>query len=122
MRHTTYILLLMLLLLWVVPGYATTNVGTAGAQFLKIGPGARVDSLGGAFSALANDVTSIYWNPAGISQLEKTSLVRHPYSLARRCPLQLFSLCYPNRKYWHLGRKRHIPQRPRYRDHHVGKA
>lgn len=57
----------------VIPSYATTNVGTAGAQFLKIGPGARVDSLGGAFSAIANDVTTIYWNPAGLSQLEKTS-------------------------------------------------
>ena len=48
-------------------------MGTAGAQFLKIGPGARVDSLGGAFGAIANDVTTIYWNPAGLSQLEKTS-------------------------------------------------
>ncbi len=56
-----------------IPSHATTNVGTAGAQFLKIGPGARVDSLGGAFSAIANDVTTIYWNPAGLSQLEKLS-------------------------------------------------
>ena len=56
-----------------IPSEATTNVGTAGAQFLKIGPGARVDSLGGAFSAIANDVTTIYWNPAGLSQLKKTS-------------------------------------------------
>lgn len=56
-----------------VSSHATTNVGTAGAQFLKIGPGARVDSLGGAFGAIANDVTTIYWNPAGLSQLQKTS-------------------------------------------------
>ena len=56
-----------------IPSHATTNVGTAGAQFLKIGPGARVDSLGGAFSAIANDVTTIYWNPAGLSQLESLS-------------------------------------------------
>ena len=55
------------------PSHATTNVGTAGAQFLKIGPGARVDSLGGTFGAIANDVTTIYWNPAGLSQLKKTS-------------------------------------------------
>ena len=43
-------------------------------QFLKIGPGARVDSLGGAFGAIANDVTAIYWNPAGLSQLTATSV------------------------------------------------
>ena len=80
-------LLFILLLLWGVPSHATTNVGTAGAQFLKIGPGARVDSLGGAFGALANDVTSIYWNPAGISQLEKNQFFRHTYHLACRYPL-----------------------------------
>lgn len=73
MRHLIYTFLFILLFFWAVPGNTTTNVGTAGAQFLKIGPGARVDSLGGAFGALANDVTSIYWNPAGITQLEKTS-------------------------------------------------
>lgn len=73
MRNIIYIFLLTVTFLWAAPGDATTNVGTAGAQFLKIGPGARVDSLGGAFGALANDVTSIYWNPAGLSQLEKTS-------------------------------------------------
>lgn len=69
----TFILMVALLFSLAVHSYATTNVGTAGAQFLKIGPGARVDSLGGAFGAIANDVTTIYWNPAGLSQLEKTS-------------------------------------------------
>ena len=62
------------MLLWSSYGYAVTNVGTSGAQFLKIGPGARVDSMGGAFGAVADDVTAIYWNPAGLSQLAATSL------------------------------------------------
>ncbi len=69
----TFSLIMAVIFSWTVSSYATTNVGTAGAQFLKIGPGARVDSLGGAFGAIANDVTTIYWNPAGLSQLEKTS-------------------------------------------------
>ena len=73
MRHIIFLVLIISLFISGVHSEATTNVGTAGAQFLKIGPGARVDSLGGAFGGLANDVTSIYWNPAGISQLEKTS-------------------------------------------------
>ena len=41
MRNLTYMLLFLLLFVWIVPSHATTNVGTAGAQFLKIGPGAR---------------------------------------------------------------------------------
>ena len=74
-RHFSILcrLLFTVMFLCSTPGEAVTNVGTAGAQFLKIGPGARVDSLGGAFGGLANDVTSIYWNPAGLSQLKQTS-------------------------------------------------
>ncbi|MCG9127229.1 PorV/PorQ family protein [Candidatus Poribacteria bacterium] len=73
--NITFIILMIfsMLMFYNVPSQATTNVGTAGAQFLKIGPGARVESLGGTFSAIANDVTTIYWNPAGLSQLKKTN-------------------------------------------------
>ena len=72
--HTFFIIMILSQLMFLnVESHATTNVGTAGAQFLKIGPGARVESLGGTFSAIANDVTTIYWNPAGLSQLKKTS-------------------------------------------------
>jgi len=45
----------------------SAGVGTTGAQFLKIGPGARAVSMGGAFSAVADDLNSIYWNPAGLA-------------------------------------------------------
>lgn len=45
------------------------KVGAAGAQFLKIGVGARASALAGAYGSLANDVTAMYWNPAGISDI-----------------------------------------------------
>lgn len=48
--------------------------GTTTASFLKIGVGARASAMGEAFTALANDGTSLYWNPAGIIQLEKREL------------------------------------------------
>lgn len=44
--------------------------GVAGA-FADIGFGARPAALGGAFTAAANDVHSIMWNPAGLAQLER---------------------------------------------------
>jgi len=47
-----------------------TKVGTTSAQFLKIGVGARPISLGGAFVAEASDLSAIYWNPAGLAQLQ----------------------------------------------------
>jgi hypothetical protein len=39
-------------------------------EFLKIGVGARALGMSNAFIASANDVTSGYWNPAGLSRLE----------------------------------------------------
>ena len=42
------------------------KVGTYGAQFLKIGPTARATGMGSAYTAVADNVESVYWNPAGI--------------------------------------------------------
>lgn len=48
---------------------STTKVGTTAATFLKIGAGARAIGMAGAFSAVENDIYSIYWNPAGIARI-----------------------------------------------------
>ncbi len=50
------------------------KVATIGAQFLKIGIGARATAMAGAFVAVADDPTAAYWNPAGIARLEHRSL------------------------------------------------
>ncbi|MDI6757519.1 MAG: PorV/PorQ family protein, partial [Endomicrobiia bacterium] len=54
------------LLFTIHPLYAA---GTAAAEFLKVTPGVRAAAMGGAFTALADDKTAIYYNPAGLSQL-----------------------------------------------------
>jgi hypothetical protein len=41
------------------------------ASFLNVGVGARGLGMGGAYTALADDADSIYWNPAGLAQVEK---------------------------------------------------
>ena len=48
--------------------------GKTGAAFLKVGVGARPAGMGGAFTAIANDVTAIHWNPAGLTQLSKREI------------------------------------------------
>lgn len=37
----------------------------------EFGPGARAMALGGAYSAVAEDYTAVYWNPAGLAQIRK---------------------------------------------------
>jgi hypothetical protein len=39
-------------------------------EFLSIGVGARALGLSNAYVAIANDVTSGYWNPAGLTRIE----------------------------------------------------
>jgi len=36
---------------------------------LGMGIGARAISMGGAFTAVANDASAVYWNPTGLTQL-----------------------------------------------------
>lgn len=38
-------------------------------EFLSLGVGGRALGMGGAFVALANDVTAGYWNPAGLAHI-----------------------------------------------------
>lgn len=46
-----------------------TGKGKYAGEFLSLGVGARALGMGGAFVALSNDVTSVYWNAAGLSQI-----------------------------------------------------
>lgn len=48
--------------------------GTTAASFLEIGVGARPLALGGAYTALADDPSAIYWNVAGIAKMKQSGL------------------------------------------------
>ena len=58
-----------------VPGRASsiTRVATRGANFLGIGVGARALALGGAFVANAGDLSALYWNVAGLGDVQTAS-------------------------------------------------
>ena len=47
-----------------------SKVGTTAAQFLKISAGARGSAMGGANVAVVNDLSSGFWNPAGLANLK----------------------------------------------------
>lgn len=60
-----------------------SKTGLDAATFLSIEVGPRAKAMGGAFVATANDVSAIYWNPAGLVNLERKELfVSHTEWLA----------------------------------------
>lgn len=50
------------------------EAGTSGFLFLRLGNGARAGGMGEAFTAVADDATSIYWNPAGMANVRGVEL------------------------------------------------
>ncbi len=61
-----FILILFILILGTLHGQ--DKVGTTAAPFLGIGAGPTAIGMGGAFVAVANDASALYWNPSGISR------------------------------------------------------
>ncbi|MFH1283405.1 MAG: PorV/PorQ family protein [bacterium] len=51
-------------------GFSKDDAGTSAAQFLKLGAGARATGMGEAYGAVADDASALYWNPAGMAQLD----------------------------------------------------
>jgi len=51
-----------------------TAYGTTAAEFLLFAPTARGAALGNSFAALATDISSLHFNPAGLSQMTNPEL------------------------------------------------
>ena len=66
--------ILLIVIAFVLTGsvFPQTKVGTTVANFLTIPVGPRASGMGGAFIAVANDVTAAYWNPAGLSRIPRS--------------------------------------------------
>ncbi|MBN1480873.1 PorV/PorQ family protein [candidate division KSB1 bacterium] len=71
-RHLFLIILTFFLLLN-VQGYAKEpyRMGTTTAGFLEIGIGGAGIAMGDAYVAAAQDMSAIYWNPAGLALMER---------------------------------------------------
>jgi hypothetical protein len=78
---------MVILLLAVVPTTLRAgDPGDAGALFLRIGMGGRASGMGEAFSAVAEDASSVYWNPAAMSAVLGTRVMfmHNEYLLSMR--------------------------------------
>lgn len=71
MRHTLSVSArLVLVLLACASRVNALSQGAAGADFLKISNGVRAVGMGSSFAAVGEDVYALYWNPAGIANLQ----------------------------------------------------
>ena len=85
-------IILLILLLITINLSASRYAG----DFLIIGTGVRAAGMGGAFSAIANDGSAVYWNASGLSQIKKTeaSLMR-AYLYKNLAVYDNFTFCQP---------------------------
>lgn len=78
MKYTGIILTVAVAVFLLFPTFAEASsfakVGTAGAQFLKLGLGARGTAMGGAFVATADDPSAAFWNPACLVRVPGTQV------------------------------------------------
>jgi len=69
--------IIIILLLGLLAGSTSADfskVGSAGAQFLKIGVGSRYQGMSEASVAIVNDIYAMYWNPAGLVEIEDNAI------------------------------------------------
>jgi len=72
-----------------------TGYGTTTGEFLLLGAGARGAALGGAFAALATDVSALYYNPAGLAQMTRPGVMLSSYSYAVETNYTWFGIGLP---------------------------
>lgn len=65
------------------------------ASFLDIGVGARALGMGGAYTALADDVNSLYWNPAGLAKLKKREFTASHAEMFESTRLDFLAYAHP---------------------------
>jgi hypothetical protein len=67
-KHIVLILTLAVLLVpFGISAKPFGKVGTVGMQFLKLGVDARAIGMGEAYTAVTDDISSVFWNPAGLA-------------------------------------------------------
>lgn len=73
-KSNKIVIILALAVLFSLQGLAQEpiRVGTTSGEFLGVSYGAAATAMGDAYVAVVNDVTGIYWNPAGLSFMQNS--------------------------------------------------
>ncbi len=75
---------------------ASSSATKLAGEFLATGFGAKALGMGGAFVSIADDASAVYWNPAGLYQLDRRqALVMHSQRFGGLVDYSTFSLAMP---------------------------
>lgn len=70
-RLTLFLVLIFICTLFRAPSHAAIKkVAQTGLQFLKVDVGAGASAMGGAYTLVGSDASAVFYNPAGLSQME----------------------------------------------------
>jgi hypothetical protein len=73
------------------------SVGSTGANFLKLAVGPRAIALGETFTGLADDISAIAYNPAGLGLLSRQELTAMHSEFGEGVRQEWFGYAYPSR-------------------------
>lgn len=81
------LILIMIILLSVSLVAESEDAGTSGFTFLKVNYSARAAAMGNAYTGLSNDADAVFFNPAGLVQIDspQASLTYMSYLIGINC-------------------------------------
>jgi tetratricopeptide (TPR) repeat protein len=83
-------------LAWLTASAALGTVWDGGTDNpFELGAGARALALGGAYPAVADDVTALSWNPAGLARVDRIEVSGMHINLFYDTPYDFFGAAYP---------------------------
>ncbi|KPJ61687.1 MAG: hypothetical protein AMJ46_01065 [Latescibacteria bacterium DG_63] len=92
-----------LLACWSGQSVAASSASGGTESVFSLGAGSRALGMGGAFTAVSNDATTLYWNPAGLPNLEQTSIIGFHSTLLEGSSYDFFSICQPTVRFGSFG-------------------
>ncbi|MBP7460554.1 MAG: PorV/PorQ family protein [Candidatus Delongbacteria bacterium] len=96
-------LILGLILINLAAAGTVKKTGTTAAKFLSIPVGGRAGGMGGAVTAISDDPSSMYWNPAGIASIDRKAVYMVHSNWVADIPFNYIGMVIPMGVYGTLG-------------------
>jgi hypothetical protein len=94
---------IILIILFILPAQASTCYEGIPGAYLRWGASARDLAMGKAFVAISNDAASVYWNPAGLTQIQGAEITGLFAPLFKDTNYSFMSFVHPTEEFGAFG-------------------